>query len=446
MSRIVHLGLGNFHRAHQCWWTGAVETFDREAWSISSFTGRRPDAAAVLDAQGCRYTLIERGPDIDQFEIITSLTEVFDGADMPTFVHRVSDSNTAMVTLTITEAGYHLRPDGDLDMDHPDIAHDRAELRHPDPKLITAPARLTHALEARCLAGCGPLAFVPCDNLPSNGQALKRALLPLASAALADWLEHEASFVDTSVDRITPRANESDRAAVRAATGFDDQAPVVTEPFRYWVLAGSFPVGRPSWDRLGARIVDDIQPWERRKLWLLNGAHSLLAYQGLMAGHTTVASAIADPVRSAAVERWWDEAAALLTTDPADNDAYRRALRERFENPRIAHQLAQIAEDGIAKLRVRVAEPAAIQRRAGRDAPEAASIIAAWIDFAETDAGRKPGIAPEFPAGAPTVRYVAALSPELAADAEFVHSVTEHLTDRRRQRIRHEPDPRRSAG
>jgi fructuronate reductase len=428
MSRIVHVGLGNFFRAHACWWTGAVEIADREAWTVSAFTGRRPDTAAALSAQNCRYTLIERGPEEDSFELITALTEACDGADLETFTHRIADPQTAIVTLTITENGYCLDPDGCLDPDHPAVVHDRAELRHPDPKPVTAAGRLARALEIRRLADSGPIAVVPLDNVAANGDALRRGLLDLVSPALADWITTEASFVNTSVDRITPRAADIDRALVWAATGFDDRSPVVTEPFRYWVLAGDFPAGRPSWDRLDARFVDDIAPWERRKLWLLNGAHSLLAYRGLTVGLTTVAEAIA--ALDADVEIWWDEVETLL--DTPDNDAYRRALRERFANPRIAHRLEQIAEDGIAKLRVRAAEPALLLRRSGRDASAAAATIAAWIDFCATDAGRRPGIAPALPPDAPSADYLAALSPALADDRDFVRAVTERRTGSRR--------------
>ena len=121
----------------------------------------------------------------------------------------------------------------------------------------------------------------------------------------------------------------------------------------YPLWTGS-PPGRPDWERAGARFVEDIGPWERRKLYLLNGAHSLLAYAGQVRGHETVAQAFADPICARAVEHWWDEVSVLLVMDGLD--AYREHLRSRFANPAIHHYLRQIAEDAVPKLRARVAE------------------------------------------------------------------------------------------
>ncbi|MDQ1723426.1 MAG: fructuronate reductase, partial [Frankiaceae bacterium] len=166
------------------------------------------------------------------------------------------------------------------------------------------------------------------------------------------------------------------RDVVRAATGFADAMPVVTEPFTEWVLAGTFPSGRPDWELGGARFVDDVSAYENRKLWLLNGAHSLLAYAGSARGHRTVAEAIADDELLGRVEQWWDEAAPHVGLE---TDAYREALLARWRNPRIEHRLAQIAGDGSQKLPVRVLPVARAELAAGREPLAAAGILAAWI-------------------------------------------------------------------
>ncbi len=138
------------------------------------------------------------------------------------------------------------------------------------------------------------------------------------------------------------------------AAGWIDASPVVTEPFSDWVLAGEFPAGRPAWETAGARFVDDLEPWENRKLWLLNGAHSILAFAGLAGGHETVADAIADPACRDLVEGFWSEAAALLPPG-IEHTEYRRRLLARFGNPRIVHRLEQIAGDATTKVRYRFA-------------------------------------------------------------------------------------------
>ncbi|MGN6445822.1 mannitol dehydrogenase family protein [Amnibacterium sp.] len=417
--RIVHLGLGAFHRAHQAWYT--AHAGDAAAWGIAAFTGRRPDVAAVLAEQDGLYTLIERGPLGDRDEVVGSVAAAIDGADTRRFVELLGRPTTAVVTLTVTEAGYRLDPAGIPDPDDAELAGDLAALRRAVRTAAAldglAPAtvigRLLVGLEARRRAGAGPLAVVPCDNLPGNGAVVRRGVLRAAEevgAELAASVAASVSFVSTSVDRITPRTTEADVAALSARARWVDRSPVVTEPFSDWVLSGEFPAGRPAWEDAGARFVDDIEPWERRKLWLLNGAHTLLALAGPPAGHSTVAAAIGDPVLRSAVERFWDEAGRHLpeSSDPA---AYRAALLQRFANARIEHGLAQIAEDSRRKVRLRIVPVAEAERTAARSAAGCAFVLAALLDAESRDLAPVP------------TSQLAELSPRLAADRPFVDLV-----------------------
>jgi fructuronate reductase len=183
------------------------------------------------------------------------------------------------------------------------------------------------------------------------------------------------------VDRITPRTTAAEIEWVREHCGFEDASPVVTEPFHSWVLSGDFPAGRPRWEEAGAQFVEDIAPYENRKLWLLNGSHSLLAYAGQQRGHRTVADALSDPQCAEWMEAFWNEAEAHL---PPDTAGYRAALRERYSNTRISHNLAQIAIDGSSKLRIRAIPVLRAERGAGRDGVGSARLIAAWIAFLES--------------------------------------------------------------
>ena len=151
----------------------------------------------------------------------------------------------------------------------------------------------------------------------------------------------------------------------------------MTEPFADWTISGEFPAGRPAWD---ATFVDDIAPFERRKLFVLNGGHLVLAFSGLALGHLTVAEAMADPECRRRLMAFWDEAARAV--GPLDTAAYREALVERFENPRIAHQLRQIATDTATKLRLRVLPVLESERRAGLDGAASADVVVAWLEAA----------------------------------------------------------------
>jgi fructuronate reductase len=413
--RIVHLGLGAFHRSHQAWFTARAH--DAAEWGIAAFTGRRPDAALALAPQDGLYTLVERSADGDRFEVIGSIAEAVDGADTARLNELLAAPATAIVTLTVTEKVY--------DDDAPE----------------SPLGRLVRGLAARRDAAAGPIAVVSCDNLAGNGEVARSAVVRLAEAleaesddgGLAVWVRENVSFVGTSVDRITPRTTADDVAEVAERCGYRDASPVVAEPFASWILAGDFPAGRPAWEDAGAQFVAEIEPFENRKLWLLNGAHTLLAYAGQLRGHSTVAEALGDPVCRSAMEAFWDEAARHLTRPELDVPAYRTALLERFANPRIAHYLAQIAQDGSLKLRMRAVPVLRAERADGRTGRGAAHMIAAWIDWVAT------GPEIQDPAG-DSVREAARLSgrerteallrlvdAELAEDAavvELVHGLT----------------------
>lgn len=417
-ERIVHIGLGAFHRAHQAWYTARV---DREQnWGIVAFTGRSVEAAEKLSAQDGLYTLITRDSNGDSYQIIDSIVRAEDGNDTEAFVEAITNSKTAIVTLTITEAGYGMDSAGHVDSNNPPPALHR----------------LAVALETRRRANGLGIAIVSCDNMPSNGALLKIAMGDLFASFGADsidWLNEKVSFVSTSIDRITPKTTDEDLETVRLATGWEDISPVVTEPFSDWVLQGEFPMGRPQWERAGAKFVDDIDPFENRKLWLLNGSHSLLAYLGQLRGHQTVADAINDKACRDDVESFWNEAANQLTEDGLDIPNYRAALLERFENSRIAHRLAQIAIDGATKLRVRIAPVAKAEISAGRNAAGCATAIAGWVayvlksekvqdsqseEIARAMTGSKSGI---------EQRLVSVIDLQLANDAKFMALVIEKL-------------------
>lgn len=361
-ARIVHIGVGNFSRAHQAWYTARA---DRDsAWGILAFTGRSAVMADTLNRQDGLYTLIERGPVGDRLEVIDTICEVRPAADVAGLMASVAAAQTSVVTLTVTEAGYAgSASDGSL----PSVS-----------------ARLAAGLAARRQAEAGPLAIVSCDNIHTNGSVLRELTHTAAEAldrGLPAWIDSEIAFVSTSVDRITPHTTDRDRLLVQRELDRVDDAPVVCEPFTDWVLSGAFPAGRPRWEDAGARFVADVEPWELRKLWLLNGGHSLLAYTGLLRGYVSVDEAAGDPELDAALDRFWDLAERNLPPGDLDLQSYRRDLKARFANPRIAYPLTQIAADGLAKLRNRVVPVVDAAVVAGESAESALVVVAAWSQW-----------------------------------------------------------------
>jgi fructuronate reductase len=469
--RIVHLGLGGFFRAHQAWYTGAAP--DAAAWGIAAFTGRSRTLADQLTRQDGLYTLVVRGPERDEISVQEALSKAHPGTDLDAWLRYMAQPEVAVVTLTVTEAAYARASGGGLDLDRADVRGDvasirdggavttvsarselaspagrtemgtvsaRSELASPAGRteVGTVPGRLVAGLNARRAAGAGALAVVSCDNLPSNGPATARVVTDLAEAvdpALAAWIRDHVSFVTTMVDRITPRTTEEDVRAVAEQTGWPDAVPVVTEPFTEWVLSGEFPAGRPAWDAAGARFVDDVHPYETRKLLLLNGGHSLLAYAGSARGHATIAEAVVDRVCRGWLDQWWDEASRYVPLPAADVAAYRAALVDRFANPRIRHTLAQIAADGSQKVPIRVLPVLRGERAADRMPAGAVRIVAAWIDHLRgIGAPVNDAAAGPYQERAGSARDVLALlAPDLADDTDLIGAIdaAAHATNRR---------------
>jgi fructuronate reductase len=379
--RHVHLGLGSFFRAHQAWYTQHAP--DAGDWGIAAFTGRSAGLAEALSRQHGLYTLDTRSASGDRFEVIGSLSAACPAADHISWLAYLASPEVSVITLTVTEAGYQRDGSGGLDSASPAVAADLAALRADQAAPArTVPGRLIAGLAARRRADAGPLTIVPCDNLPDNGDVASRVLTGFAALldpSLPGWLDESVRYVTTVVDRITPQVTAEDRELVQAGSGLADEAPVVTEPFSEWVLSGPFAAGRPAWQEAGAVFTTRIAPFEQRKLWLLNGGHSLLAYAASVRGHRTVAEAVRDETCLGWLTQWWDEAAPHLDLPAAAITAYRAALTERFSNPRIRHLLAQIAADGSQKLPVRVLPVLRSERAAGRLPAATIRILAAWI-------------------------------------------------------------------
>jgi fructuronate reductase len=437
--RIAHLGLGAFHRAHQAVYIARAA--DGADWGIRAFTGHGVRLPALLAAQDCLYTVVQRGPDRDQLAVGTALADARPGGDIAAWRAVCRDPRTSLITLTVTEAGYHLRGDGRLNRDDPAVradltalsreARSREALSGDSARVGAAPAttigRLALGLLDRYHHGGRPLVVVSCDNIAGNGTRLRAAMLEFAAGlppGLATWMERHVAFPSSVVDRITPATTSGDIAVIAAATGIRDEAAVITEPASEWVLedlpAGpARDVGLPDLRSAGVTITADPLPFEQRKLWMLNGAHTLLAYAGLLRGHATIAQAFADPLARRWAEEWWDAASRHVRL-PADSiEVYRRELTDRFANPRIQHLVTQVAMDPLAKLAVRVLPVLRRELASGRLDAAAVRPVAAWLAVTAVTAGSATAGATALTAD----RVRAALrqlDPECAADDQVV--------------------------
>lgn len=378
---IVHLGIGAFHRAHQAVYVDDVLAGGDPRWGIVGVSLRDPETRDALVPQDGLYTLLVRGNDAPA-RVIGSVREVlFAPAETELVLARMSAPSTAIVSLTVTEKGYcHNPATGELDEGHPQVRADFANPTRPR----TALGFVAEALRRRRAAGIAPFTVLTCDNLPANGETLRRVLTryaALVSPDLGRFISGEVAIPSSMIDRIVPATTDADRAAASEEIGLDDAWPIVTEPFSQWVVEDRFSAGRPAFENVGAEFVSDVAPYEKMKLRMLNGAHSSLAYLGILAGLEFVSEAVADISLSAFAAALMRDAAETLTTPPATRAEYARALMDRFANPALRHRLIQICMDGTQKLSQRLLGTVRNRLAAGRPIARHALAVAAWMRF-----------------------------------------------------------------
>lgn len=370
---IVHFGIGAFHRAHQAWYTDACLRAGERGWMIAGVSLRSGDVADQLNPQDGLYTLSERSGEGASTRLIGSVREVLVAAvDRAAIVARIASPHCHIVTFTVTEKGYCRARDGSLD---------RA--------LASAGFYpiLADALALRHASGLPGLTLLSCDNLAANGKTLGR----LMREWLADdrdlevWFDRECTTPASMVDRIVPATTAPDVVALTERIGAQDEGAVLTEPFSQWVIEDDFAGPRPRWEDHGVQVVADVAPYETAKLRMLNGAHSLLAYCGLAAGHEYVHQAIADPrLHALARGLMLEEAASTIPAAPGlDLDSYAKDLLARFANPALDHRLAQIAMDGSQKIPQRWLATRAERARAGMFSPSIEQGMRCWLAHLE---------------------------------------------------------------
>lgn len=376
---IVHFGPGAFHRAHQAVYVDDLLAHGGD-WAISGVSLQSSGVRTALAPQDGLYTLaiLDETP---SWRVIGSLKELLAARDDPEPVlRRLADPATRIVTMTVTEKGYCLTAGGDLDAAHPDIRRDLAAPERP----VSLIGYLVEGLRRRRAAGLPPVTLVSCDNLVDNGTRLRQAVIQLAGEhdpALARWIGEHATFPNTMIDSITPATDDALRARAAAATGLTDAWPIQREAFSQWVVEDRFCNGRPDFAAVGVTLTGDVAAFDRAKLRLLNGPHSSLAYLGLLAGHETVADAMADPVFARFLNRLMREDILPTLTPPAgfDLNAYIDAILHRFANPGIRHRLAQIAWDGSQKLPFRLLGTVADRLKDGADIHRLCLPVAGWL-------------------------------------------------------------------
>jgi mannitol 2-dehydrogenase len=367
VPRILHLGVGGFHRAHMALYTDELAE-DGGDWRIRGIGLLDSDRrmAGVLAAQDHLYTLIERDSSGSRARVVGSIVDyALVAGDAVAFGEQAARPEVAILSMTITEGGYSLaQPNSTIEA-------------------------IAAALDVRRAAGGAPLTILSCDNVPGNGNVAREAITRVCegrSGELARFVETSCTFPNSMVDRITPQTTDADRAWLREEIGLDDGWPVVSEPFRQWVLEDTFAADRPRFEDVGVLFTDRVHDWELYKLRMLNATHSCMAYLMAIAGVVYVDEAIAIPAVRRYLERFLSaEAIPTLAEIPGHPAAdYGRAVLERYENTGVRDQIARLCIDGTAKF-PKFLIPT-VERQLELDGPVecAALALAGWARYLAT--------------------------------------------------------------
>lgn len=385
IPRIVHLGFGAFHRAHQGVYADILAAEHCSDWGYYEVNLIGGEQQIVdLKQQDNLYTVAEMSADAWTARVIgvvkKALHVQIDGLEA--VLAAMCEPQIAIVSLTITEKGYfHSPASGQLMLDHPMIV---ADLNNPhQPK--TAPGVIVEALARRKAAGLQAFTVMSCDNMPENGHVMRDVVTSYARAVdekLAQWIVENVTFPSTMVDRIVPAVTAETLDKIEQLAGVRDPAGVACEPFRQWVIEDNFVAGRPEWEKAGAELVSDVLPYEEMKLSMLNGSHSFLAYLGYLAGYQHINDCMEDDnYRRAALTLMLQEQAPTLKVQGVDLQDYANRLIERYSNPALRHRTWQIAMDGSQKLPQRMLDSVRWHLAHGSSFNLLALGVAGWMRY-----------------------------------------------------------------
>ena len=368
---IVHFGVGGFHRAHQAMYVDRLlEMGLAKDWGICGvgvMPADRKMAEVMADQDGLYTLLLEKPDGTREARVIGSIVDYGYAPDDPeSVIELLAAPGTRIVSLTITEGGYHID----------------------NLSGVTVFSLVADALARRRERGVPSPTIVSCDNIEGNGDVARHAFTAYAERAhpgLGDWIRSHTRFPNSMVDRITPVTTPEVIDVVAGEFGVDDAWPVVAEPFTSWVLEDDFADARPPLEKADVLLVDDVTPYELMKLRLLNASHQSLCYFAYLAGYRLVHDAAGDPLFADFLCAYMDdEATPTLRPVPGiDLPDYKRTLIERFANPGVKDTIARLcfgSSDRIPKWLLPVVRE---NLRTGAPVRLSAATVASWARYAE---------------------------------------------------------------
>ncbi len=385
---IFHIGIGGFHRSHMANYIDQYLQNHNEDWSIHACGILESDKEIIraISEQNNLYTLVERSGNEDKVKIIGSLGGLsFVGPQQSEkkafIIDRMASNQIKIISMTITEKGYYYDENKDLDLENENVVYDLTPGNLP----VTAIGMLVHSFRVRMQDNAKPVTVLSCDNLPGNGNITKKIVLQFANEFnqdVARWIQRNVSFPNSMVDRITPNVTSETKELVAQISGIEDNYPVVSEDYIQWIIEDNFIAGRPQLEDVGVQFVDDVVPYEKMKVRLLNGSHSALSYLSYLIGFEDVDKAMADKNIRSFVEQYMEEVTPTIPNVPGiDLEQYKSTLIRRFSNAAISDKVLRLASDGTTKIANAIVPVLEINLSAKRETKTAALALAAWFRF-----------------------------------------------------------------
>ncbi|MGF9757905.1 mannitol dehydrogenase family protein [Microvirga sp. 0TCS3.31] len=384
---ILHIGVGNFHRAHQAVYLDDLFNAGKSRdWALIGAGIRSGDRTMrqALEPQDWLTTVVELEPGANHARVTGAMVDFVPiGEDGRAIIQALDDPALHIVSLTITEGGYCIDPGtGAFNPEHPDIVHDAAHLQTPR----SAFGVILAALKRRRDEGLAPFTVMSCDNIPHNGNVAREAVAGLADLidpSLAAYVREQVAFPNSMVDRITPATTDRERAALAERFGVQDNWPVFCEPFRQWVLEDHFPSGRPALEEVGVTFTPDVAAFELMKLRILNGGHAAIAYPAGLLGIHFVHEAMEDPlVRGFLDKLELEEIIPCVPPVPGvDLQDYYRLIARRFSNPDVGDTIPRLAQDGSNRQPKFILPSTRDRLRDGADVTGLALVSALWCRY-----------------------------------------------------------------
>jgi mannitol 2-dehydrogenase len=399
---IVHIGVGNFHRAHQAVYLDDLFNAGRDHdWAIIGAGVRDPDVTVreKLKEQDWLTTVVEQEAETTNIRVTGPMIDFIRPYDTEALLGRLSEAKIRIVSLTVTEGGYYISPATQhFDPAHPDIVYDAQHAGAPK----TAFGFIAAALKRRRSVGITPFTVMSCDNIPGNGHVAENAVAGLAELAdpeFARWIRANVAFPNSMVDRITPATTDRERAFLRDKCGLEDSWPVFCEEFRQWVVEDKFPAGRPALETVGVTFTSDVSPYELMKIRILNGGHAAIAYPAGLLDIHFVHEAMADEQIRAFLEALTKREIQPVVPPPPNTslDDYRGLVARRFANPKIGDTIQRLCFDGSNRQPKFILPSAADRLKAGASIKGLALVSALWCRYCygETESGNQ--VAPNDP-------------------------------------------------